>query len=74
MKETELKPCPICNGEITIYISVERGVFARCKLCKNEYDVCDVDKVPTYDGVKIRKSTVRKIEKIWNRRADDGRK
>ena len=65
----ELKPCPKCKSKITLYTNIERGVFARCEQCKSEFDVCGMDKVPVYDGVKVRKSTIRKIKKMWNRRA-----
>lgn len=71
MKETELKPCPKCKGRIRIFVNIERGAFAKCSQCQSEFDLCGVDKVPTYGGVKFRKSTIRKIQKIWNRRADN---
>lgn len=63
-----LKPCPKCKSKITLYTNIERGVFARCEQCKSEFDVCGMDKVPVYDGVKVRKSTIRKIKKMWNGR------
>ena len=62
----ETNPCPKCNGEITLYTNIERGVFARCKQCKSEFDVCEVEETKPYDGIKIRKSTIRKIAKMWN--------
>lgn len=73
MSELELNQCPKCKGQITLFTNIERGVFARCEQCKSEYDVCSMDKVSIYDGVKIRKSTIRKIEKMWNRMADNDR-
>lgn len=65
-KKYELEPCPLCRGEIKIYTNIDRGAFARCNKCKKEFDVCGVDDIPIYHGVKIRKSTVRKIAKMWN--------
>ena len=70
-EKIELKPCPKCKGRIRLFVNIERGVFAKCSQCQSEFDVCGVDKVLTYDGIKIRKSTIRKVEKMWNRRADD---
>ena len=69
----ELKPCPNCKGQVTLYVNIERGVFARCKQCKSEFEVCTMAEAPTYGGTKIRKSTVQKIIKKWNRRATDER-
>ena len=66
MEHEELAPCPECQGEISLYTNIEKGVFARCKRCKSEFDVCDMAQVPLYRGVKIRKSTIRKIKKLWN--------
>lgn len=63
----ELNPCPKCNGKITLYTVVGVGVVARCRECKSEFDVCGVDELKLYNGCKIRKSTIRKIEKMWNR-------
>lgn len=72
MNETKLNPCPKCNGEITLFVNINRGVFARCGQCKSEFDVCGTHEVPTYHGIRIRKSTIRKVNKMWNRRATDG--
>lgn len=64
-----LKPCPYCKGEIRIYTQLGRGAFAKCKACKKEFDVCEDDQIPTYHGVRIRKSTVNKVYKMWNKMA-----
>lgn len=69
--QNELKPCPKCGGDIIIWVNIERGAYAKCVDCKKEYPLCGIKDVPTYQGVKIRKSTVRKIEKMWNRRANN---
>ena len=69
----ELKPCPKCGGEITIYTGIFRGAFAKCKNCKSEFDICGMDKIPTINGgVKIRQCTVDKIKRMWNRSVDNG--
>lgn len=66
----ELKPCPSCGGEIKIYTNINRGAFARCYKCKKEFNICGMQSIPLYDGIKFRKSTVKKIQKMWNRMAD----
>ena len=71
MKETELKPCPKCNGEIRLYSRFGVGAVAVCKNCKEEFVICGVEELKIYNGCKIRKSTIRKVEKMWNRRADN---
>lgn len=63
----ELNPCPKCKGKITLHTVISRGVVARCRECKSEFDVCGVEELKLYHGCKIRKSTIRKIEKMWNR-------
>ena len=68
---SELKPCPKCRGEIRIYVATFKGAVAKCMECKSLFDICGMDKIPLYDGVKIRKSTVRKVYKMWNRSAAD---
>lgn len=68
-KLVELKPCPECKGEITIYTNVARGAFAVCQECKREFDICGTDQIPTYNGCRFRKSTADKIRRMWNRRA-----
>lgn len=70
MANIELKPCPVCNGEIKIYTNSLRGAFSECQKCKKEVDICGMDKIPLYHGVKIRKSTVAKIKRMWNRMAE----
>ena len=65
---SELKPCPKCNGAIRIIIRNDKGAFAICERCKSVYQICGMDKIPVYDGVKIRKSTVKKIKNMWNRK------
>lgn len=67
----ELKPCPVCKGEIRIFTNIARGAFAVCKACKKEFDICENNQIPVYHGCRIRKSTVNKIERMWNRRAED---
>lgn len=67
--EVSLLPCPSCKGEIRIYTHLARGAFAVCKTCKKEFDICGMDQIPVYHGCKIRKSTVNKINKMWNRMA-----
>lgn len=67
----ELKPCPKCKSKVTLYTNIERGVFARCEQCKSEFDICGMGDIPLYDGIKIRKSTARKVEKMWNRMVND---
>lgn len=71
---SELKPCPSCEGEIRILLSIERGAFAKCQVCKKEYAICGTDKIPTYNGIHIRKCTVDKIRRLWNLRVGEGEK
>lgn len=73
MSELELKPCPDCNGEIEIYVNVMRGAFAVCQKCKKEVGICGMDRIPVYHGVRIRKSTVAKIKRMWNGIAERSR-
>lgn len=70
----ELKPCPSCGGEIRILVQIGRGAFAKCKICGKEYDICGMDKIPTYNAIHIRKSTVNKIRRWWTRRVGEGEK
>lgn len=63
-----LHPCPECSGEIKIYARTGVGAVAVCQKCKAEYIVCGVDDLHIYNGCKIRKSTVEKVEKMWNER------
>ena len=65
---SELKPCPSCGGEIRIFLHIYRGAVAKCQACKKEYGICGTDKIPTYNGIQIRKCTVDKIRRLWNRR------
>lgn len=71
MKETELKPCPKCKGQIKLYSRFGVGAVAVCQNCKEEFVICGVEELKIYSGCKIRKSTIRKVEKMWNRRADN---
>lgn len=61
-----LHPCPECSGEIKIYTRLGVGAVAVCQKCKAEYVICGVDDLHIYNGCKIRKSTVEKVEKLWN--------
>lgn len=70
MSEIELMPCPDCNGEIKIWTASGRGAFSECQKCGKEVDICGWDKIPLYCGCKIRKSTVNKIKRMWNRMAE----
>ncbi len=70
MADVKLKPCPDCNGEIKIYTNISRGAFSKCQKCKKEVDICGMDKIPLYRGVRIRKSTIAKIKRMWNRMAE----
>lgn len=61
-----LHPCPECSGKIKIYARTGVGAVAVCQKCKAEYHICGVDELHVYNGCKIRKSTVEKIQKMWN--------
>lgn len=73
MADVNLKPCPDCNGEIKIYLNLNRGAFSECQKCKKEVDICGWDKIPVYHGIKVRKSTADKIRRMWNKRAESER-
>ncbi len=66
---SELLPCPKCKGEIKLYSSFGVGAVAVCQQCKEEFIVCGMEDLKVYNGFKIRQSTVRKIEKMWNKHA-----
>lgn len=61
-----LNPCPKCSGDIKIFTRTGVGAVAVCQKCKAEYTICGVDELHVYNGCKIRKSTVEKIQKMWN--------
>ena len=65
----ELLSCPKCNGEIKLYSRLGVGAVAECQQCKGEFTVCGMEELKVYNGCRIRKSTVRKIEKMWNKQA-----
>lgn len=65
----ELLPCPNCNGEIKLYSRCGVGAVAECQNCKEEFVVCGMEELKIYNGCRIRSSTVRKIEKMWNKQA-----
>lgn len=65
----ELKLCPKCNEKITLYSRFGVGVVAKCQKCKQEFVVCGVADLKLYNGCRIRKSTIGKIEKMWNNQA-----
>ncbi len=65
----ELKPCPKCNGEIKLYSRFGVGAVAVCQKCKEEFVVCGIADLKIYNGCRIRKSTIGKIEKMWNKQA-----
>ncbi len=67
----ELKPCPKCNGEIKLYSRVGVGAVAKCQQCKEEFVVCGMADLKLYNGCRIRKSTIGKIEKMWNKQATE---
>ena len=69
-EETKLNPCPKCNGEIKLYSSLGVGAVAICEQCKLEFIVCGMEELKVYNGCRIRKSTVKKIEKMWNKQTD----
>lgn len=65
----EVLPCPNCNGEIKLYSRCGVGAVAECQKCKEEFFVCGMEELKIYKGCRIRSSTVRKIEKMWNKQA-----
>lgn len=71
MEEVRLKPCPKCKGKIKLYSRFAVGAVAVCQSCKKEFVVCNVEQLKLYKGTRIRKSTIRKVEKMWNMRAND---
>lgn len=67
MKVDDLKPCPICNGEITLYSSCDikngSNCFARCNSCKAEFVLPMELKAR---GVRIYPTSIKKAHRIWN--------
>lgn len=63
-----LHPCPECSGEIKIYARTGVGAVAVCQKCKAEYTVCGIADLHIYNGCKIRKSTIEKVMRLWNKK------
>lgn len=66
-QDIALNPCPACQGSVRIFTHIARGAFAECGACGKEYDICGMNQIPTYKGVRIRKSTADKIRRMWNK-------
>ena len=63
----ELKPCPFCGGEATVFVS-SGGVCVLCTKCRCQTPVyCD-----EWIATKTTNS-VRSVTDRWNRRAEDGK-
>lgn len=62
----ELKPCPFCGGEATVFASSEGGVFVVCMKCQ-------VRTHTLVDTLAYNKPTnaVKKVIEAWNRRVDN---
>ena len=72
MKTDNLKPCPKCKGEITLYSScyITNGsnCFARCESCKSEFAIPTELKVK---GVKIYPASMKKARRLWNEKNEN---
>jgi len=72
MEDIKLKPCPFCGGEIATMCGLVRTpqIYARCKSCKEEYDLPNV-KLKTWKSnpIRISKTTIRKAAEEWNKLA-----
>lgn len=72
MKIDNIKPCPKCNGKIELhsryYYTNGSNCFARCELCKTEFNVPTELKVR---GVKIYPASIKKAYRIWNETANN---
>lgn len=67
-KFIDLAPCPECGGEIRVRVHPARGAWAQCSNCEQETHICGMDEIPVYNGIHIRRSTVNKVYKMWNKR------
>lgn len=65
----ELKFCPFCGGEATVFVSSEGGVFVICMKCQTRTKTL-------VDSLQYNKPTnaVDKVIEAWNRRVNDGEK
>lgn len=63
----ELKPCPFCGGEATVFVSGEGGVYVICTKCF-------IRTQTLVDTLAYSKPTnaVYKVVDQWNRRVDNG--
>ena len=68
-KFIDLAPCPECGGEIRILVHPAKGAWAQCSNCEQETHICGMDKIPVYNGIHIRRSTVNKVYRKWNQMA-----
>lgn len=72
MSDTELKPCPSCDGKIILYSvcnpQIPYSAMARCEKCKKEYPLPKV-KLKTWKSnpIRISKSMVKDAEREWNK-------
>lgn len=72
MKETELKPCPFCNGEAVLYHQSSKytnydGDYAYCMKCG-----CRTRLFECFNGTgKTHEDTEVDAINAWNRRSDN---
>lgn len=62
----ELKPCPFCGGEATLFVAPEGGVFVKCVRCGAKTK-CRVDS----DAFSKPTNAVKSVIEAWNRRVKE---
>lgn len=70
MKETELKPCPFCGGEVrayfTNYITLNKKMYhLNCNRCNTYFGITENSRYVST------KTTERELIEAWNRRVDN---
>jgi hypothetical protein len=71
MYTVELKPCPECGGNITLYshcsFKDDYNCFARCSNCKREFPMPEAWLAS--HGTRIYPASIKRAHRCWNRRA-----
>lgn len=69
---TELKPCPFCGGEASLYCDRYNKYFCGCEKCCFYYGIEIEDGCELHDGWIAIYHTIDEAVEAWNRRDDNG--
>lgn len=68
MNENNLKPCPFCGGEASLYMDNHKKYFAGCENCNFYYGIEIEHDQELYEGWRAIYDTREEAIAAWNRR------